>query len=354
MSTNIFQARIRNDWKFNIDAIMKFADNPFIHILKTRSLPQEIVETLTVFCESYLQAICVQEKDLHPFLATFNTFLDSVVDSLRDPPHFAYYHQAIRKPFDYYQLGLDFIRPLVDMQRSSVKSQVVLKDIVNTLSDHHNVILFANHQTEIDPQIISLLIEKEFPQLAEEMIFVAGHRVVSDPLAIPLSLGRNLLCIYSKRHIDYPPEKKVEKLQHNTRTLKVLEELLSEGGKCVYVAPSGGRDRRDQEGHIEVAPFDPHSIEMFFLIAKQAKKPTHFHTLALATYPLLPPPNHVLVELGEARHVHFAPAHLVFGPKIDMEEIAPYETTKDKKLRRQERAAYIWRKIVQDYQQIFL
>ena len=43
------------------------------------------------------------------------------------------------------------------------------------------------------------------------MIFVAGERVITDPLAIPFSMGSNLLCIYSKRYIDHPPEKKIEK-----------------------------------------------------------------------------------------------------------------------------------------------
>ena len=55
------------------------------------------------------------------------------------------------------------------------------------------------------------MLEKEHPRLAEEMIFVAGHRVISDPLAVPLSIGRNLICIYSKKHIENPPEVKAAK-----------------------------------------------------------------------------------------------------------------------------------------------
>ena len=56
--------------------------------------------------------------------------------------------------------------------------------IAEQLAKGDNVILLANHQTELDPQAISLLLEKTHPRIAEEMIFVAGHRVVSDPLAI--------------------------------------------------------------------------------------------------------------------------------------------------------------------------
>jgi glycerol-3-phosphate O-acyltransferase len=43
-----------------------------------------------------------------------------------------------------------------------------------------------------------------------------------------------------------------------------------------YVAPSGGRDRPNQEGIVEVAPFDPQSIEMFNLMAKKSTRPTFF------------------------------------------------------------------------------
>ncbi len=100
------------------------------------------------------------------------------------------------------------------------------------------------------------------------MIFVAGERVITDPLAVPFSMGRNLLCIFSKRYIDHPPEQKMKKQLHNKRTMELMSELLSEGGKAIYVAPSGGRDRPNADGVVEIAPFDPQSIEMFYLMAR--------------------------------------------------------------------------------------
>ena len=72
------------------------------------------------------------------------------------------------------------------------------------------MIFLANHQIEADPQAISLLLDDLYPNFAENMIFVAGERVITDPFAIPFSMGRNLLCIYSKRYIDHPPEKKLK------------------------------------------------------------------------------------------------------------------------------------------------
>lgn len=311
----------------------------------TLKLPQELTDGFLAFCTSYEEAISPKS----PPMGAFTTFLKAVQAQLQSPYPFAPYHEAIRAPSDYYQLGLDFIRPLVDFAKSTIAGKEALNSIKEALAKQENVILLANHQTEIDPQIISLLLEKEYPELAQEMIFVAGHRVVTDPLAVPLSLGRNLICIYSKRHVDVPPEKKAEKLTHNQKALKGLEELLSSGGKCIYIAPSGGRDRVNESGQIEVAPFDPQAVEMFYLLSQKAKQPTHFHSLALSTYALLPPPDVVLKEIGEQRKTTFSPAHLAFSPKIDMEHVGQCNLVTDKKEKRKVRTEAIWQQVVTDY-----
>ncbi len=55
-------------------------------------------------------------------------------------------------------------------------------------------------QTEADPQVTSLLFDREgFQDLSERLISVAGHRVTTDPVCMPFSMGRNLFCIYSKK-----------------------------------------------------------------------------------------------------------------------------------------------------------
>ena len=47
------------------------------------------------------------------------------------------------------------------------------------------------------------------------MVHVAGDRVTTDPVAVPFSKGRNLLCIYSKRHMNNPPELASKKKMRN-------------------------------------------------------------------------------------------------------------------------------------------
>jgi glycerol-3-phosphate O-acyltransferase len=312
--------------------------------LKPEGLPKKYEKIVEQFFDCYRQAVDKNE-------AILSLFLQLVQKQLKNPFVFEPYHQKVRSPIDYYQFSLDFIRPLIDLPHSKLEGEEVLKKIDQQLKRQENVILFANHQTEADPQAISILLEKNFPQIGEKIIYVAGERVVTDPLAIPFSMGCDLLCIYSKRYIDHPPEKKAQKQLHNKNTMELMSRLLREGGKIIYVAPSGGRDRRGKSGKVEVAPFDPASLEMFYLMARKAKTPTHFYPLALSTYDLLPPPETVQKELGEMRIAKRCSIHISFIPEFDM-EIFPGSEQNDKNLRREARRDALWNLVNKTYQRM--
>ena len=322
------------------------------HLSETGKMPVELVETLKAFYSTYVHAAIENGHDKQSIDTLLTEFLDLVLKQSESPYAFEPYHQRIMQPIDYYHLGINFIRPLVVLKDSTVLHLDQVEKIAQQLANGENVVLFSNHQTELDPQVISLLLEDSYPKIAEEMIFVAGHRVVSDPLAIPFSKGRNLLCIYSKKYIDADPDLKNERQLHNQRTLTRMGELLSEGGKCIYVAPSGGRDRADADGNICVAPFDPQSIELFWLIAQRAARRTHFYPLALSTYHLLPPPEGINKTLGEERYTKATPVHLAFGEEIKMEEISGDDELLDKKQRRALRADFIWKQVCKNYERL--
>jgi glycerol-3-phosphate O-acyltransferase len=323
--------------------------NPFLLKLKAYaregSIPPKYADILKQFYLGHQMAVASQEGN---YDQPFFDLLEMIRQQCLEPFVFQPYHQHLRKPFDYYQFGIDLVKPLVDMPNSSVQGLDRLKKIAASLEKGENAIFLANHQVEADPQAISIMLENSYPRFAEEMIFVAGERVITDPLAVPFSMGRNLLCIFSKRYIDHPPEQKMKKQLHNKRTMELMSELLSEGGKAIYVAPSGGRDRPNASGVVEIAPFDPQSIEMLNLMAVRAGHPTHFYPLALKTYQLLPPPETVQVELGEARIAKRADIHLAFGSQIDMDHFPGSDNT-DKHARRSARAEYICSLVKQDY-----
>jgi len=305
----------------------------------------------TDFMDCYRKTIEARGLDFNDFIPLFKTFLQLVIETTENPFLFPLYHKKIRKPFDYYQFGLDLMSPLIDVKNSTLQGKDNLKQIENYLAKGENIVLLANHQVESDPQAISTLLGQEFKALAEKIIYVAGERVISDPLAIPVSLGCDMLCIYSKKYLDGDPEQKHARQLHNTKTMQKMKELLSEGGKIIYVAPSGGRDRPDSKGKVSVAKFDPGSIEMFYLIAQHATKPTHFYPLALATYAMLPPPDAIQKEMGEKRVTTFTPVHIAFGKEIPMEEFPGHEE-KNKKQRRENRANFIWNQVSSLYNQI--
>ncbi len=307
--------------------------------IERSALPDALKKNLSSFVDNYLRATAYSNEDVTPILVQY---LALVQQETAHPHSFSHFHPAERHPFDFYEFTLSLVRPLLDMAHSTVRGKENLAAMWRSLQRKENVILLANHQTEVDPQIISLLISPEYSELATSLIYVAGHRVTQDPIAIPFSRGTNLLCIYSKKYTDNPPEEKGAKLLHNSKTMSKLQELLDAGGSCIFVAPSGGRDRNDATGHPQVADFDPQSVEMFHLLAKKATHPTSLHLLALSTMDLLPPPKTIHIELGEKRLVAYTPAHLVFGPPLDMESIG---ASADKHERRRERSEWMTKEI---------
>ncbi|MCB1148735.1 MAG: 1-acyl-sn-glycerol-3-phosphate acyltransferase [Chlamydiia bacterium] len=318
----------------------------FLERVDKLGIPPRFAESLKGFYRSYVSAVPLDLRAAAE--ARFDAYLSLIIDSVQNPYPFPPYHRKIEKPFDYGKFALDFFRPLIVFEESKLVGTKNLDRIAGYVSAGENVILFANHQTEPDPQILKLMVEKTHPELASELIFVAGDRVTTDPIAVPASKGCNLFCIHSKKHIENPPEKKAEKLAHNQRTLRLMGEMLSAGGLCIYIAPSGGRDRKNAEGVVEVAPFDPQSIELLYLIARSASRPTHFFPLTLDTYAILPPPPSVEKELGEVRTATRAPVTVSFGPEIDMENF-PGSEEPDKKERRQKRAHHIWTLVKEMY-----
>jgi 1-acyl-sn-glycerol-3-phosphate acyltransferase len=182
-----------------------------------------------------------------------------------------------------------------------------------------NVVFFANHQSEADPQVMSILLEKAgYGVEAEEVVYVAGHKVTTDTLAIPFSMGRNLICIHSKKHIDSDPETKPIKQKQNLAAMNGMLRMQKEGGTMIWVAPSGGRDRRDlSTGKVPIAPFDQKTVDMFRLMGNKSKVPTHYYALSMVTYDLCPPPDFVEAGTGEQRNVRFVPCAIKISPELE-------------------------------------
>ncbi len=315
----------------------------FLEEIRKKGFPEKNAAILKEFYKDYQKATGKTDTELYSW---FSTFSDLLQEQILNPYSFEPFHKAIRDPFDYWQFGQDFVKPLI-AEGSSIIGEHVLQIIETALAKKENVVLLSNHQTEIDPQVMGCLLEKTHPSIIEKLIFIAGQKVITDPFAIPFSMGCNLLCIYSRRYIDIDLTTKTHKQEHNTHTMRQMGALLREGGKCIYVAPSGGRDRRNAEGKLQVASFDPDSVEMFRLMSLKSGNPCHFIPFALMTYDMLPPPETVDLHIGEKRPLQKSRVHLYFGPECSLTTLGGESSSKHE--RRTNIAMAIWEQVAAQY-----
>lgn len=277
----------------------------------------------------------------------FFTLLHFLIQHAKHPIDFQPYHQGLP---ELYAFGLDFAMALVDIPRSRLIGQDNLRKAHAWLQQGHNVVFLSNHQSEADPYAIDALftIVGGFPKdFARKLIFMAGDRVREDPIVVPFSGGRDLLTVYSKKHLNDVPELRATKVAHNRRTIFVTQKLFAAGGKAIWFAPSGGRDRRSPDsGKVEVSPFDPDAIEMMRFTAKKSGTPCHFIPMSLVSYDMLPPPSGVGgADMGEERVVNHIGLSMAVEKEIDFSQI---DTEGLDKLQRRRRVATTVQEIVEN------
>lgn len=306
--------------------------------------PEKIKNTFQGLIESYKsQMIIALGDETTASRATTVIFKDMVKayagQLLGTPYEFPSYHRAIRTPYDYYQMANMYIGCLIDFDRSILRFPERWSTIQQQLDRGENVILFANHQSEGDAAFIPLLTEISHPGLGQRVTYVAGDRVVTDLLAKPFSMGKDLLCVHSKKHMDDVLEEKTKKMKQNLATIKEMQRLLNKGGMLIWIAPAGGRDRRKADGSLVPDKFDPQAIEMMRKLGtKSSAAKTHFYPLAMATYDIMPPPAASEKAIGEQRVVNFTGAGLSLGEEVDVNGIDPGELSE-----------FIWRQVADEY-----
>jgi glycerol-3-phosphate O-acyltransferase len=295
----------------------------------------ELMGPLLHFCKEYVtasQASFLKTKDESSSApAAMKRIMEGVQMGFKygmgpDKYTFGVTHDALRgnpetedgNTMDFYSWGCNFFRPFIDMEHSQILGMENLQRAVDQANAGDNVVFFANHQSEADPQVMSIMLEKAgFPEEAHKVVYVAGHKVTTDALAIPFSMGRNLICIHSKKHIDADPDTKPIKSRQNLAAMSGMLDKLKKGGCILWVAPSGGRDRRDVEsGKTPVAPFDHKTMDMFRLMGTKSKKPTHYYPLSMVSYELCPPPDFIEAGVGEQRNFRFVPVGVKVGDEL--------------------------------------
>ncbi|KAK9806373.1 hypothetical protein WJX72_012050 [[Myrmecia] bisecta] len=275
---------------------------------------------------------------------------DRSVHEFVEPYTFPSHHHRILEPYNYYEFGQNYVRTLIDFSKSVIGHLPRFEKMAEQIANGENVVLLANHQTEADPGVFALLLEHTHPNLATDVIYVAGDRVVTDPLCKPFSMGRNLFCVHSKKRLDDIPELKAQKIATNRRTLTAMARALNEGGKLLWIAPSGGRDRPQADtGAWHPDKWDPSAVELMRQLLAKAKPAGHLYPFAMYSWELMPPPKVVEKGLGERRLTHFAGAGISVCEELDVDAIVSSADVEDKAGRQQLLASAAWQAVSDEY-----
>jgi len=78
-----------------------------------------------------------------------------------------------------------------------------------------------------------------------------------------------------------------------------------QGGLLIWIAPSGGRDRPNEDGVWMPAPFDPSAVDLMRALTARAKPAGHLFPLAMHSGEMMPPPKSTEKNLGERRLTYF-------------------------------------------------
>lgn len=288
--------------------------------------------------------------------AMFRTLLELSRRCVEQPIAFSPIHARMLAPFDYYKFGFEFASTLMNQEASTVKGQENINFAMKQIIENgDNVVLLSNHQSEGDPYALDMLLRFKAGcdlTVCEDIYYMAGDRVREDPVVMPFSAGRNLLTVYSKKHINDQPNLRDEKMRHNKRTLAQTVDIFNRGKALLWMAPSGGRDRRNKtSGVVELSQFDQAAIDMMKLVALKSNRPVHFFPIAMWSYDMLPPPSTVGgAEIGEDRQANFTPMHLFFGEELVWDDIA--SDVKDKHERRKAQRDHVQQVVEQGYRDI--
>ena len=147
-------------------------------------LPKELYPAFQDFYNNYKQTVLTSDApDASPELVArvMGSIADRTFNQFLDPYTFPSYHTRLLEPYDYYKFGQEYVRTLINFSKSVVGHLDRFKKVQEQLDAGDNVVLLANHQTEADPGVWALLLESVLPQMATDIIYVAGmqwHQLV--------------------------------------------------------------------------------------------------------------------------------------------------------------------------------
>ena len=118
-------------------------------------VPEKYLAIMGGFFTSYMTEVYRSGNDVDYYEKTLTALFKKVLERAKDPHKFEPFHRAMREPFDYYALGNEFAKPIINRQTSALVGLEKIDQMRAQMAAGDNVVLLANHQSEADPQVRS-------------------------------------------------------------------------------------------------------------------------------------------------------------------------------------------------------
>merc|ERR1712087_412017 len=119
-------------------------------------VPEKYLTLMRSFFSSYMTEIYMADRDMDKYEAILTRLMKKVLETAEEPYQFDPFHKAMREPFDYYALGNEFAEGMVASKDSIINGAELIEKMQQQVAAGDNVVLFANHQSEADPQFFSV------------------------------------------------------------------------------------------------------------------------------------------------------------------------------------------------------
>merc|ERR1712113_1296827 len=98
-------------------------------------IPENYLTLMQSFFSSYMTEIYMAGRDMDLYEERLTLLMKKVLETVKTPYEFEPFHQAIREPFDYYDLGCNFAEGMVNSKFSQI---VGLEQIGKMKEQLHN------------------------------------------------------------------------------------------------------------------------------------------------------------------------------------------------------------------------
>lgn len=197
-------------------------------------LPTPLYAAFEDFYNNYKQTVLGSDApDANPELVArvMGSIADRTFNQFLDPYTFPSYHTRLLEPYDYYKFGQNYVRTLINFDKSVVGHLERFEKIQEQLDAGDNVVLLANHQTEADPGVWALLLEKKLPRLATEIIYVAGD---ADSEICVTTTPHNLLLNFSASRYMHGLCARPPAMQREALCLQGVAHLVLPQSACIH------------------------------------------------------------------------------------------------------------------------